>query len=408
VNPNIPHGRGTAEEIEKEAANNEESKLLSLEEIMNPFLDKGGAAFGAVIMAAALITLVALNAASQTSDEHPVYWVTLPAAFVMFCWDVTFGWTHRHETREIARRGRREVEQARAERAALRAMEEEEQRALASREADSMQTRSMDAQRKSTGGGNSASPGISFTNAEVDEIKQVAESGETRSPSALSEDTDEKKRRDVDLERRISHEVTLQQERGAATLVSKLEDLYRWSQETLPTVTAVVAHLPFALVPFALCMFVLVQALATKGWVAVFAYGWNHWVNRTGTVGAVGGMGFLSTIMCNFAGTNIGTTILLSRIIQAWQAIHQHNHTTISDRTWWGTIYSMALGVNFGAFSTAFSASLAGLLWRDILARKHIRVRGLDFARVNLPIIAVSMSVGCAVLIGEVYIIRKG
>lgn len=67
----------------------------------------------------------------------------------------------------------------------------------------------------------------------------------------------------------------------------------------------------------------------------------------------------------------------------------------------------MALGVNYGAFSIAFSASLAGLLWRDILARKHIHVKRLDFARVNLPIIAISMAVGCTVLIGEVYIMRN-
>ena len=66
----------------------------------------------------------------------------------------------------------------------------------------------------------------------------------------------------------------------------------------------------------------------------------------------------------------------------------------------------MALGVNYGAFSTAFSASLAGLLWRDILARKHIHVKRLEFARVNIPIIAIAMTVGCAVLAGEVYIIR--
>lgn len=65
----------------------------------------------------------------------------------------------------------------------------------------------------------------------------------------------------------------------------------------------------------------------------------------------------------------------------------------------------MAIGVNHGAFSTAFSASLAGLLWRDILARKHIRVKRLDFARVNLPIIAVAMAVGCTVLIGQIYIV---
>jgi Na+/H+ antiporter NhaD/arsenite permease-like protein len=79
----------------------------------------------------------------------------------------------------------------------------------------------------------------------------------------------------------------------------------------------------------------------------------------------------------------------------------------ISEREFIGAIYSMALGVNYGAFSTAFSASLAGLLWRDILARKHIHVRSLEFARVNLPIIAVSMIIGSVVLIGEIYIIRK-
>lgn len=66
----------------------------------------------------------------------------------------------------------------------------------------------------------------------------------------------------------------------------------------------------------------------------------------------------------------------------------------------------MALGVNYGAFSTAFSASLAGLLWRDILSKKHIHVKRLEFARVNLPIIAIAMAVGCTILVGEVYIVR--
>ncbi|CAH0021662.1 unnamed protein product [Clonostachys rhizophaga] len=191
------------------------------------------------------------------------------------------------------------------------------------------------------------------------------------------------------------------------TLVSVAQDVFRWLQETFPTATTVLVHLPFALIPFAFCMFILVQALVTKGWVPVFAYGWDHWVGNTGTVGAIGGMGFISVILCNFAGTNIGTTILLSRVIQAWEEIHrQPNASSISDRTFWATVYAMALGVNYGAFSTSFSASLAGLLWRDILFRKHIRVRSLDFARVNLPIIAIAMIVGCTVLVAEVNIIR--
>jgi Na+/H+ antiporter NhaD/arsenite permease-like protein len=66
----------------------------------------------------------------------------------------------------------------------------------------------------------------------------------------------------------------------------------------------------------------------------------------------------------------------------------------------------MALGVNYGAFSMAFSASLAGIMWRDVLTEKHICVRRLEFARINLPIIAFAMTIGCAVLVAEVYIVR--
>ena len=96
----------------------------------------------------------------------------------------------------------------------------------------------------------------------------------------------------------------------------------------------------------------------------------------------------------------------MSRVIQAWTEIHAINHEPITDRTFWATVYSLALGVNYDAFSTAISASLAGLLWRDILGKKHIKVRPLEFAKVNLPIIALAMTVGCVVLVAEVYIIR--
>lgn len=108
-----------------------------------------------------------------------------------------------------------------------------------------------------------------------------------------------------------------------------------------------------------------------------------------------------------FAGTNIGTTILLSRVIQAWQTIHKTNGIPISNRTFWATVYSMALGVNYGAFSLAFSGALAGLLWRDILAKKHIHIGSIEFWRVNLPIIIFAMVVGCSILLGEVYIMRS-
>lgn len=426
VNPNIPHARGNAEE--EEEMNNEHGKLLSLEEIMNPFLDKGGAAFGAVIMAVTLITLLAINAASQSGNEHPVFWVTLPAAFIMFCWDLASGWIHRHETREIAAKGRREVELARAERRQESLRNLQEQNEITGVGSDTQETSlqtsprsSMDGNRNSHGDPESSSGTRAFHD---DSEKRLSDPEPSRDepfpkmpvPVAVMDSAyeptlstspgpleaaptyvvDEEKRDSADLK-----------DASPQTLVSLAKDLYRWLQETFPTVTVVVSHMPFPLVPFALSMFVLVQALVTKGWVPVFAYGWDHWVTKTGTVGAIGGMAFLSVILCNFAGTNIGTTILLSRVIQSWQQIHLDSGIPISDRTFWASVYSMAIGVNFGAFSTAFSASLAGLLWRDILGRKHIRVGSIEFARVNLPIISIAMAVGCTVLVGQTYIIRK-
>ncbi|KAK0702904.1 hypothetical protein B0T21DRAFT_342130 [Apiosordaria backusii] len=379
VNPNIPNARGTAEQQEDEPG--EQGKLLSLEEIMNPFLDKRGAGFGAAIMALALISVLSLNAASSSLPGGvvlQVYWVTLPAAFIMLVWDLSFGWLHRNETREIAREGREQVEQAKAEQA--RIQREEMELAVF-----------QGGEEVVTVAGNDA-PGVGSDSEFV---------------KSQSTTTDEKKEASTEKDTPTTEVVAKSSNPDQRTLSSIARDAYRWSQETFPTATAVLSHLPYALIPFAFAMFILVQALVTKGWVEVFANGWDHWVTKTGTVGAIGGMGFLSVILCNFSGTNIGTTILLSRIIQQWLRIHDLNGIPISNRTYYATIYSMALGVNYGAFSTAISASLAGLLWRDILAKKHIHVRRLDFARVNLPIIAIAMSVGCAVLIGEIYIIRN-
>ncbi|KAH8903933.1 hypothetical protein BR93DRAFT_930526 [Coniochaeta sp. PMI_546] len=438
VNPNIPNARGIAGEEEARSPGNGCGNTLSLEEIMNPFLDKGGAAFGAVIMAATLITVLAINAASQSDNEHPVSYVTVPAAFIMLCWDLGFGWYHRHETREIARRGREEVEHARAWRLTKEEAELEGDSSNRSRGA-AQNTDSESTCKKSY------SPGLLEAEANKQKATETDKAGDGARhiyPTAkFSQETLEHpfptalpKHRSTwsspgivsalqERQGSVQDEIptgaspregfeapaiseVYGKRRPKATLVSLVSDAYRWSQETFPTATAVMAHLPFALVPFAFAMFVLVQALVTKGWVDVFAYGWDHWVQKTGTVGSIGGMAFLSVILCNFSGTNIGTTILLSRVIQTWVRIREAGGASITNRTFWATVYAMAIGVNYGAFSTAFSASLAGLLWRDILARKHIHVRRLEFARVNLPIIAISMAVGCAVLVGEVYITR--
>ncbi|KID99586.1 Arsenical pump membrane protein, ArsB, partial [Metarhizium majus ARSEF 297] len=378
VNPNIPHARGPMEEDENSTSNDEQTKVLSLEEIMNPFLDKGGAAFGAVIMAATLITVLVINAVSTGTEAHPVFWVTLPAAFVMFCWDIGFGWFHRAETRQIARRGRLELETAREE----RALREREQARFSDTNAAAENAHTYELKEPPSKSGNAAGT--------------MGGKPMLPSPPAIlvSQNTDGTAIATSSASESITSQSVPVAENATDKHISNGEKTAKFQNTKLDRTTSV-SPTPNLFVS------------SPSGEIPVFAHGWDHWVKKTGTVGAIGGMGFLSIVLCNFAGTNIGTTTLLSRVIQGWQKINIVNQTDISDGTFWATVYSMAIGVNYGAFSTAFSASLTGLLWRDILSRKHTHVQRLEFARVNLPIIAIAMIVGCAVLTGQIYIVRS-
>lgn len=333
VNPNIPNSRGNTEEFGGDSSEDEQGKLLSLEEIMNPFLDKGGATFGAIVMTVTLIMVLVLNAVSQSIGEQPVFYVTLPAAFIMFCWDVAFGWIHRSDTRDIARKGREEVEAARAERLLQQQQQQEVDQADSTHDGDEAQPSPViilddgsrtdsasksgdsniddnknmdltDIRPNNSPSTEQPSPALLNTASQVPQI-QVKEHESHQGTSPLADSTDQNSERPhIDIEPAPQRggnndPKAFATAKEPTTLVSMVEDSYRWCQETFPTVTAVLAHLPFALVPFALSMFVLVEALVTKGWVPVFAYGWDHWVNKTGTVGAIGGMAFLSVILCN-------------------------------------------------------------------------------------------------------------
>ncbi|KAI0048829.1 hypothetical protein FA95DRAFT_1557582 [Auriscalpium vulgare] len=173
--------------------------------------------------------------------------------------------------------------------------------------------------------------------------------------------------------------------------------------DTFPTVHNIAQRLPVGLVPFAFLMFILVQGLSSQGWVLVFAGWWHSWADKTGVVGAVLGMVIGAGLLCNICGTNIGTTILLARMLQEWDSSAQP-----SAGMRYAAIYALALGSNYGAFTLTFSASLAGLLWRDILRQKGIHVRRVQFAVLNAGTFVIASVVSGAVLIGQTYVVHGG
>jgi hypothetical protein len=102
VNFNIRYidlGRRISEKVES-------SGSITIESVLNPFLDRRNAVVGAFVMVATIIILLALNALYLSKGGNTGYWVTLPAAFLVFWLDVCWSWLNRREVRHISHEGK--------------------------------------------------------------------------------------------------------------------------------------------------------------------------------------------------------------------------------------------------------------------------------------------------------------
>ena len=187
---------------------------------------------------------------------------------------------------------------------------------------------------------------------------------------------------------------------------TKMPNILRWHRsymvglhhqldEHFPTFITALPRLPFALVPFAFSQFILIEALNYQGWVNV----WANWLVRAShnqvhpTIWLIGVLGI---VLCNLAGTNIGATILLTKVVRAAALPYDANRAAA---------IALAVASNIGAVSFTFSASLAGLLWRAILGQKDIHVRQRDFALSNLLPLLVMTVVGLGIVSAEMAVL---
>lgn len=168
-----------------------------------------------------------------------------------------------------------------------------------------------------------------------------------------------------------------------------------------PGTTLTVTRLPILLLPFAICEFILVRGLAQRGWIHVFAEGFSN--ACTTPLKTVFFFGFVSAaFLCPLAGTNIGATIILVEILRD-PAFQDSAVVKADPKIMLAAIYAVALGSNLGAFSYTFAGSLAGLLWRGLLADKDIEISQLRFAMVNFLPLVMQTTVACAIIYGELF-----
>ncbi|KAJ2922584.1 hypothetical protein H1R20_g14508, partial [Candolleomyces eurysporus] len=161
---------------------------------------------------------------------------------------------------------------------------------------------------------------------------------------------------------------------------------YKKLAADFPTFFTALTRLPFTLVLFAFSQFILIEALEHQGWIDIFAR-WLVIASNKQLIPVVWFVGVFGVILCNISGTNIGATILLTKIIRA---------SDFSKDTARAAAVSLAVASNIGAVSFTFSASLEALSWVAILKVKGIEIDQWEFAMWNSPPL-VAMMVGLGV-----------
>ena len=187
------------------------------------------------------------------------------------------------------------------------------------------------------------------------------------------------------------------QPRLFATQRDKFNSLYDSLATHFPTFFTALPRLPFGLIPFAFSQFILIEGLVHQGWIDIFA-GWLVKATNRQIIPTVWLVGVLGVILCNVAGTNIGATILLTKVVHAAPEFPAGSARAAA--------IALAVASNIGAVSFTFSASLAGLLWKAILGQKGINnIKQSTFAFWNCLPLLVMTAVGLTIVTAEMSVL---
>ncbi|KAF9206042.1 hypothetical protein BGZ49_003115 [Haplosporangium sp. Z 27] len=169
-------------------------------------------------------------------------------------------------------------------------------------------------------------------------------------------------------------------------------------ERRLPLLHAIAIRMPWAILPFTFCMFIMVEGLSDSGWIAIFA----HWATKIvpNYVAATYAIGFISVLLCNIF-NNVPMTILVARILQHPNFIDSPVATPEVIK---GCLFALIVGSNLGACTTLIS-SLAGLMWDSILRSKKSEVGFWNYFRWNMGVMPVVIFVALSIVVIELTII---
>jgi Na+/H+ antiporter NhaD/arsenite permease-like protein len=164
----------------------------------------------------------------------------------------------------------------------------------------------------------------------------------------------------------------------------------------LPTLYYAFPRLPFALAPFMLSQFILIEALYNQEWTERFA-SWLAVATKGQMYQTLWAIGGLNIILCNISGTNIGATILLTKVVRV---------ANLPPDSTFAAGIALAITSNIGSVNFAVGASYTGLLWKGVIddQRPQNKIKRRTFAKWNILPLVVMVGVALAVLSLEMHI----
>ncbi len=157
------------------------------------------------------------------------------------------------------------------------------------------------------------------------------------------------------------------------------------------TIIRIFKTLPWKIAPFVLSMFIMVEILATDGWISFFSGKYLRIVEKTPLFPSILFTNVLTSLLCNFM-NNQPMTIFFTNLLQDPIMVNTLDGTTLKV-----IMFALILGSNFGANLTLYGA-LAGIMWVKICKEKEVEISYGVFLKYGLILTPLMVLVSSAVL----------
>lgn len=272
----------------------------------NALKDPWGAAFGGVVFLITIIVLIALSAVGKLEGVEGVWTVTAPAALLILVRDVGYDvmskGTREGDVAESSRRAGEEKGPDGADAVGQEVGHEKNHGLKGVQEKGKEEVTPGTPVPHSSGSSRQATPPAGLPDASTSmhahDTARASNSG-TATPKARAPSPPSRPASPTSLGTRTNPSPTPPSAPLKHQRPSGPPGPFGGLRARFPTVTSIIAHLPWTLIPFAFSMFILVESLSHTGWIRVFGGWWASWANVGGTGGCIFLMGLIGALGCN-------------------------------------------------------------------------------------------------------------